>query len=117
MAVPDQFVVFQVPKTEGTIDGCLVVSIIPDPVSDSEHDAVDPCLVAVKVHPGGGNFATEVVQVAEPLGPNTVAINSASLVWLHLTVLLAGMLPSQFTELPAIEKLETVPTPDVLVRV
>jgi len=93
------------------------VSITPDPVNVREHDAVVPCLVAERVQAGGVSLATDVEQVAEPLGPTTVAINSASLVWLHLIVLLAGVLPSQCTELPAIEKLDTVPAPDVLVRV
>lgn len=117
LAVPAHWLAFQFPVAAGDRAGCLVESMIPDPLIVNEHDAVDPCLVAVKVHPGGCNLGTEVVQVAEPLGPTTVAINSASFVWLHLTILLAGMLPSQFTELPAIEKLETVPAPDVLVRV
>jgi hypothetical protein len=91
--------------------------MIPDPINVIEHDAEDPCLLADRVHAGGGSFATDVVQVAVPLGPATVAIKSTSFVWLHLIVLLAGVLPFQFTELPAIEKLETVPTPDVRVSV
>lgn len=116
-AVPAQLFALQLPAAAGAMTGCLVESITPDPVSASAHDAVVPCLEADNIQPGGVNFATDAVQVAVPLGPTTVAINSASLVWLHLIVLLAGVFPFQFTELPAIEKLETVPVPDVLVRV
>jgi hypothetical protein len=117
LAVPAQLFALQLPTAAGATTGCLVKSMTPDPVNVIEHDAVEPCLLADREHAGGGSFATDVVQVAVPLGPITVAIKSASLVWLHLIVLLAGVLPFQFTELPAIEKLETVPAPDVLVRV
>lgn len=80
LAVPAQLFALQLPTAAGAMTGCFVESITPDPVNVIEHDAAEPCLLAERVHAGGGSFATAVVQLAVPLGPITVATNNASLV-------------------------------------
>ena len=64
--VPVQLLALQLPEAGGETDGCLVESIIPDPVRFKLQVAVVPWRVAESWHAGGVNFGRVARQLALP---------------------------------------------------